>query len=226
MSQYVAWDGNTYQGQPPDGWVPSTDGRWWPPNSLPPEALDIHSPQAHPPAPPLQPPVVQPDPPAAPAGPPAHTWAPPQPNDKPRRWWEKKRFVIPIGVFVGTGIASQLIDTGETPMIDTSETASLDTETDVELPESPFFLPEPRSDSDEEPFWSTSFDVSIPTGHWEARETGRLRLLRAHQRGLIPADKRPRRRGRPFRQRSHPRIHQIKFTDSGRSLHRGGCHDR
>ncbi len=27
---FIAWDGNTYQGQPPAGWYKATDGRWWP----------------------------------------------------------------------------------------------------------------------------------------------------------------------------------------------------
>ena len=44
MSEFVAWDGNTYQGSPPDGWYFARDHRWWSPGAGP-------GPEVPPPAP-------------------------------------------------------------------------------------------------------------------------------------------------------------------------------
>jgi hypothetical protein len=49
MNQFVAWNGETYQGQPPEGWYLAADGRWWAPGSGP-----KPPPPAAPPPPPAQ----------------------------------------------------------------------------------------------------------------------------------------------------------------------------
>ena len=47
---YVAWDGRTYEGTPPDGWHEAADGRWWPIGQGP--AVEPAPPPAPPPPPP------------------------------------------------------------------------------------------------------------------------------------------------------------------------------
>lgn len=60
MNQYVAWNGETYQGEPPAGWQLAGDGRWWPAESLA---------AATPPAPAGPPPAAPQPAPPQPVGP-------------------------------------------------------------------------------------------------------------------------------------------------------------
>lgn len=87
---YVAWDGNTYPGNPPEGWYLAQDGRWWSPGTGPgpaaplfPDATPRHAP---PPAPMYQ-------------GP-----APPE-----RRWWEKKRYTFPLGAIAALIVVAVIV---------------------------------------------------------------------------------------------------------------------
>ena len=63
---YVAWDGRTYEGTPPEGWYEAPDGRWWPIGQGPAPATAPPPPSA--PAPPPPPPVGATGPYGAPMG--------------------------------------------------------------------------------------------------------------------------------------------------------------
>ncbi len=55
---YVAWDGQTYEGTPPEGWYEASDGRWWPIGQGPAAPQAPPAPAAPPPPP--GPPVAGP----------------------------------------------------------------------------------------------------------------------------------------------------------------------
>ena len=92
MSQYVAWDGNTYEGKPPRGWVRARDGRWWPIESVPRQTQ-----ASRPPPPPADPP------PPGPIGSPGwHSQHPePQPPGNPKA---KGNALVKLAVLVALAV--------------------------------------------------------------------------------------------------------------------------
>jgi hypothetical protein len=102
---YVAWDGRTYEGTPPEGWHEASDGRWWPIGQGPAPAAAPPPPTAH--APPPPPPVGTPGPYAAPMG-----FAPPPAEPRQRSGCLMAGLIIGIvlaglvvvGLVVGVGV--------------------------------------------------------------------------------------------------------------------------
>lgn len=119
---YVAWDGNTYQGEPPTGWYRApADGRWWPEGSGPQQTVRPPIPAQHGYAPPPPPPRQQRY--AGPYGPSTGY----QQTRPPRRpWWQKKRFIIPLGAFAAIVVIGALAspDTNEDTVAASSPTSA------------------------------------------------------------------------------------------------------
>ncbi len=125
--QYIAWDGNTYEGQPPEGWYLGSDDRWWSPGTGPGPQEALGSPVAS-----ASPSMTAPPPPP----PPEETvlalgTLPGDAAETPL--WRMKRFLIPTAllalVVIGAAVSGLTTDQeGEDSALSTTTSPDNDVE--------------------------------------------------------------------------------------------------